>query len=242
MKGAFSTLNDVSGWFLLQNKPYFTLYDGNRKNRQVILRNETMHDIEEAHESLIQNLRQLTSSGGFFTLFVTDKPGANNGFSVKIDVPNPGNASSASIGAINGLGNGTFVPGVGSVSNAVENHIKDRIEAEKKVWEQNKRIEDLEAQIGAPNSIVDRIIGYVESNPTLVNAFIAKIFGSNPIQGNTGAIASSPTQQDELNAKLMEIMGRFESVFGEDTIPTLDKLSNWLINNETMAKNFINNL
>lgn len=139
-------IDNLRTWFELnqskdEGRPYFTVYRGTEaKPDRVVFRNTDVDDSARAWEMLQEILEMHTEHGGVFRIFITPKPMYNNGMSTLYKVPSPFGQMGGSLGI-----HGTQM-GFGGMYGSLAEAVKAEIEKEKRVWELEMRLRDMEAE------------------------------------------------------------------------------------------------
>lgn len=228
--GAINNLENLKVWFMEGKYPFWTLYRGNpvtkATNEATVARNTDIEDMEEAWGLLERILSSFQN--GVFTVFAKPRFDGNFGnktlFTTGIVLEdNPG---------IGGIGDKGLSPYIGSIDQILEK--------EKKTWELERKVEDLETAMIGKQSIGDRIFGLLEANmePIINNLLPMLLQKLSPQPGTIGgpvkqSIASSDNNVEDALAR---IAVHFDL---EDVLP---KLATWIEKNPDMARNLLNTI
>lgn len=225
MTNAVTSLDNVESWFKNLASPFYTLYRG--KTKRIVLRQETPDiPVDEVWESLRDVMKMQSAYGASFTLMVTDRPKGN--------VPMGEILISLNENQLPGIGgvpmSQNFSPTTPYIGEAGIQKIKEEA---KKEWDMLRRIEDLEDELEAKVSPVERYFSSLLENGTLdnlVTMVAAKFIAPSPqagIQGHPNPTTSS------LETSLV----RMQSVIPDiDTF--MDNFSKWAVENPEQAASF----
>lgn len=241
---AMTSMESIRTWWEADpERPYFSLYRGTRgtKPSDIIIRNDTLGELEPAWEMLEQMLTINSGEGGEFTILRTDKPKSNYGMKGVVVLSHA--TATPAIAGIPGM------PFIGAGHN-IQTYIAGEIEKEREKWDLAKKVEDLEAAInaGQQGSWLDRIGEKIIEGDTLnnlVNLIVAKLMPQAPkashvaVSGAPGAATDDQFQYDteRIASALERIRAHFPDVHG-----TLDRLADFIDRNPEMAKNLFNQM
>ncbi len=228
--GAITNLENLKVWFMEGKFPFWTLYRGNpvtkATNEATVARNPDIDDMEESWTMLEKLLSSFEN--GVFTVYAKPKYDGNLGnktlFTTGIVLEdNPG---------ISGVGIKGLSPYIGSIDQILEK--------EKKTWELERKVEDLETAMIGKQSIGDRIFGLLEANmePIINNLLPMLLQKLSPQPGTIGGPVKQPISSSENNVEdaLARIAVHFDL---EDVLP---KLATWIEKNPDMARNLLNTI
>lgn len=255
VKSAFTNIENLNAWFLSQKLPYFTLYRGDKVSpSNTVLRNVDISDIDEAWSFLEVHLTNLSMNGGNYLLFVTDKAKHNIGLSTLIEL-NPAYhpQQSPAIGGVPGM-----APFIGGQN--IETYIESRISGAVEKAVLLRKVEDLEAALEEKESggfigrIIENITGSEQLAPMLdmlISRFMpqaAPVMAG--IQGFPTAKAEESVTPDPVEpdpALLEEDLRVFAcidklSIHFEDPVSALEKITQFVEKNPTMAKQLLSTI
>lgn len=242
---AMTSMEAIRTWWEAdRERPYFTLYRGARatKASDIIVRNDTIEDLEPAWDMLEQMLTINSSEGGEFTVLRTDKPKSNFGMKGVV-VLNHAHAT-PSVAGIPGM------PFIGAGQN-IQSFIAGEIEKEREKWDLAKKVEDLEAAInaGQEGGPIERFLNRLLDSPKIdgiLDVVLSKVFappsGAQPshvaVSGAPGAAADQFQYDTERVAAALErIRAHFPDIHG-----TMDRLADFIDRNPEMAKSLFNQM
>ncbi|MEL6142958.1 MAG: hypothetical protein AAFU67_15220, partial [Bacteroidota bacterium] len=198
-RGALTSIEDLKTWFELQNKTNWNLYRGlltKIQNAPSIIhrQDDDTITVEESWKILEDLLGMYARGVGRFTIFVKDGKASSRGFQQHIELVNTSSAA-----GINGH------PGVSGY--VPKDAIKEAITEERKKWELERRIEDMEAAMDANQSIGERVVDHVFNNVDInafapaINGLFASLAGAIPqrqpisLQGMASEAANPATRE-----------------------------------------------
>lgn len=229
--GAITNLENLKVWFMEGKYPYWTLYRGNpvtkATNEATVARNTDIEDIEEAWGLLERILSSFTN--GVFTVFAKPRFEGNVGnktlFTTGIVVEETT--------GINGVGDKSLAPYIGSIDQILDK--------EKKTWELERKVEDLEAAMHGKQSVGDRIFGLLEANmePIINNLLPLLLQKFSPQPGTIGGPVKQMVDPGSENA-IEDALSRISAHF--DLNEVLPKLATWIEKNPQMAANLLNTI
>lgn len=236
MQGAIRNIDSLEKWFKTVNSPFFTLtYAG--QNSQVILRNVTVPDVNEAWDMLKQQVLNQAEYGRATLHVITyKKEGQANNPDARTNIDilpvQPPNGQMAGIGALPGM------YGTTDIEKIIAQH--------REKWELEKRLDDLEQQLKNPDDWTEKVISGIEriSGTPFGQAMISRMLGGSvlpmggpaPINGtpqtaNEGADNPADTFDDDLEATC--------EILNVDDTTLLRKLRALVENNPETAKAFL---
>lgn len=243
---AMTSMESIRTWWEADSeRPYFSLYRGTRgtKPSDIIIRNDTLDDLDAAWEMLEQMLTINSGEGGEFTILRTDKPKSNYGMKgvvVLSQVP-----ATPAIAGIPGM------PFIGA-GQSIQAFIAGEIEKEREKWDLAKKVEDLEAAInaGQEGGPIERFLNRLLDSPKIdgiLDVVLSKVLtpANTPqpshvaVSGAPGAAASGQFQYDteRIAASLERIRAHFPDIHG-----TLDRLADFIDRNPEMARSLFNQM
>lgn len=242
---AMTSIEDLRTWWEADNeRPYFTLYRGTRatKASDIIIRNDTIEDLEPAWDMLEQMLTINSTEGGEFTILRADKPKSNYGMKGVVVLSHA--RATPAVAGIPGM------PFIGAGQN-IQSFIAGEIEKEREKWELSKKVDDLEAAINAKQegSLVERALNRVidgDKLDALIGVLIDKFLSPKGAHvpshvAVSGAPGAAPDQfqydTERIAAALERIRAHFPDVHG-----TLDRLADFIDRNPEMAKSLFNQM
>ncbi len=263
MKGYINSYDGLETWFRRIGSNRWNLYRGHvdkvSDNRSTIIykldSNEV--DLEESWRLLREMLEINSGAGGNFTVYVPGKA-QNHGFSSFFTAPNTLPARSAGIAGFEG----------NAAYGLMQQSDVDKLLArEKKVWELERRLEDMEAASGAQLSGFDRVVNNLLEDGTL-GAVIQQIagYGLGILAAKLGVGAAAPAavsmsgfnQDDTFDASehlekvaayeeekedyAIDLIDRFRTHFQseQELRSFLEKVAAFFEKNPELAKNFFN--
>lgn len=257
MKGYINSYDGLETWFRRIGSNRWNLYRGHvdkvSDNRSTIIykldSNEV--DLEESWRLLREMLEINSGAGGNFTVYVPGKA-QNHGFSSFFTAPNTLPARSAGIAGFEGNAAYGLIP---------QSDVDKLLAREKKVWELERRLEDMEAASGAQLSGFDRVVNNLLEDGTL-GAVIQQIagYGLGILAAKLGVGAAAPAavsmsgfnqgdtahddEDDEIEREdyAIALVNRFRPFFqGEQELRSfLEKVAAFFEKNPELAKNFFN--
>lgn len=252
MKGYINTYDGLETWFKKIGSSRWNLYRGHvdkvSDNRSTIIyKNESEEDIDESWRMLQEMIQINSGAGGNFTIYVPGKS-LNHGFSSFFVSPNTLPARTSGLAGIDG----------GYVSGMVpKNELKELLEKERKMWELERRLEDMEAAQGASLSGIDRVVNNLMEDGTLgaivqqlaitgLNILSAKMGGAPAASVSMSGFGQHHTTTEEEEADnedyAIELIDRFRPHFQseQEMRVFLDKVVVFFEKNPVMAKTFFN--
>lgn len=178
--------------------PYWTLYAvGLGGADKTLAYNDRLTGVEESFKYLADSIRMMNNpAGSMFRVIQTYRPRSNNPTQeVRIQIFE-GNSQAAHHAQ----------PGIGALPAGYveESKIAGLLEAEKKKWEMERRLDDLEAQLAAPKDWSDSFIngieriGKTQMGAMLIPMITAKLMGlPMPPPMPFPAVSGTPTTDDE---------------------------------------------
>lgn len=183
MIGAITNIDALKRWFDSNGLPFFTLRYEGANNERIIMRNDSIEDMEKAWEMLSDQVTAQAEVGrARLVVFVYKKGGHNNGIYTNIDL-RPGFAPA-----------GAGTPGIGGLPAAmggIEGYIDNRIRIAKLEME-NEQLKDA---LHGPANTFERITEVVSGIPGVAD--VLKIL----VAGLVGKVnpAAMPAIQAVLN-------------------------------------------
>ena len=245
--GFIDNFQDLQDWFMDANVPKFTLAHGDISSRRYIYsQDDPAIDVEEAWEILQTKLGMFSKNGGTFTVKLPTKNGGN-GWTTLFKLPR----QEAGVG---GIGGGAFIGG------NVEQYIAEKISDKLENFELRRKVEDLEAQMTAQGSFMERIVNRITEHPnfdpvaladklvTAVSGIITAVSVKNggPSVGLSGFAPaySGPTARQAANESTEEVseriagaLGRIATIFPDINLADLlDGLADYVEKNPEMAR------
>lgn len=234
-----SSLQDVEVWFRQKDKPNWKLlrgfHDKTRGKATICVQDEEGVDMDTSWQLLQQMLEINSGSGGQFTVFVpTSTSGQGESIFVQL-----GDVSSTIASSLSGA------PAVGYVPKT---EVQEILAKERKMWELERKLEDLEAAQEANFELKDIWIEKLrEIDPTpIINGLMAQFTGRPvTLQGTAGDYAPPTPVPEEGFAyqgeKLMPILDDIREQFhDEDEFYTfLGKLRDMFLQNPELYKNMV---
>lgn len=245
-------LEKLKQWFELcqtkeEQRPFFTIYRGlEAKVERVIYRNTEITDPSDAWDTMQNILEMHTDHGGVFRIFITAKPGFNNGMTVILKLPSPfaqpGYPQAPNIGSIYG----GIYGGMG---------IREVIEAEtareRKFWELEQRIRDMQAEQDAKVSEMDSMLQeFLPILKDLGHKFGMKIMGYGPQPQMPPMPVPAPAEMSGSHIPDAEgydydviepALDELRTVM-PDVETSITKLARWAKENPELAKSLLQNL
>lgn len=244
-------IEKLKKWFDLcqtqeEKRPYFTIYRGNEaKVDRVIYRNSEISEPEEAWDALQNILEMHTDAGGTFRIFITGKPGFSNGMTTIFKVPGQFPQMPQSPYMAGPYGSGMY----GNMS--IREVIEEEKARERKFWELEQRIKDLqaeqEAKVGEMDSMLQEFLPILKD---LGHKFGMKIMGYGPAPQmphmapatDAAEIGSHLPDQEGYDYDVIEpALDELRAVM-PDVEGGITKLARWAKQNPEMAKNLLQNL
>lgn len=261
--GSLTNMDHVKTWFYATKQPYWTLFRGdNSDQKSKIYTNTEQDEINDSWKQLEEMIEINSQWGGKFRLFVTDQKKGNIGTQVIIHIPN--SMMTQGQQGVAGIGN-MLQPYIGE--EAIQSRVNEAVDKANL----KRDLEDMKAALEdkhAP-SVLERIGERLLENEALMQnaiGFINRILGgASPQPAQVGMAGfprsnsqnSQPIQKDGTNhveegdeseypdydeAKVISVLDKLYSVFGEDTIPQLERLAEWVVKNPGMAKSMLGQL
>jgi len=187
-KPTINSIEDVIHWMETQRDfPYWVLRNGHGtgKTNQYIGKNEEFDDLNEAKEYLQNTLHMYRNSGGYFTLQLSDK--SNNS--------HPNRTAYIKLASSNAAG---AAPGIAGVSPhvAIAGGVDAYLAQQKRMWEQERDIEDLKAAIDAPINKMESITRGIGNMGIDLNGILQSVLPvlAAKMMGTPGAINGTESQ------------------------------------------------
>lgn len=247
---AITSMEGLRNWWDLDPEaPYFTIYRGrSSKATEIIHRNATVTDHDQAWEMLEQIIDTNSGHGGEFTVLRNDKPTTGYGKKVVIIMDSPHR-----LPAVAGMP-APAVPGmpyVGATPEAIQGYIAEQIQKERQSWELEKKVADLEAAIQAGNqgSFIERTFDRItqhEKFDSILDVLLVRLLNPKGAPQPTHVAVSGVPQDhgdgfmydtQRIHAALERIRAHFPDIHA-----TLDRLAEFCDRNPEMAKNLLNQI
>lgn len=238
-----ASMEALESWFKANKRPYYSLYSGTEvKQDKFIRRNEEVDDIDQAWSSLEETLNWYED--GIFHVFVTDKAKTSLGAHCNFRYGNPASGMPT---RINGAGGGGFSGLYGSP--------QEWLAEQKRTWELEKRLDDLEASKSASLGHIDRFLENLVERPEIYNMIQMlgmKFLGSKPLppaqpQPNrqpdnapNGMAATDDLADDGHDYDRIEpALDTLQKAMGVESADVIEKLAAWANQNPEMAKSML---
>ena len=232
---ALSSFEGLRDWFIRENKPFWTLYDGKEK-RHLIASNmgqSAITEIEMSYQRLQTELQNRSQFGCSFWI----------GARPTNDVKNVSGMSETAFSIYAGSPFSQQIAGIGSVQQQPTVNIDEAIAKARKEWDLEQKISSLEERLnsepeqdflGKANNFINGILG----NP-VVAALAAKIMGIN--LGDVATIAGQHKPDDELPLQESDDLDTALELFNQVGISDKDllNLAKYAKNDPTTAKNLL---
>lgn len=241
-------LEKLKTWFELcqtkeEQRPFFTIYRGlEAKVERVIYRNTEITDPTDAWDTMQNILEMHGEHGGLFRIFITAKPGFNNGMTTILKLPSPFNPQGyPQAPNIAGIYGGMY-GGMG-----IREIIEEEKNRERKFWELEQRIKDLQAEQEAKVSEMDGMLQeFLPILKDLGHKFGMKIMGYGPPQqmpmpapeiSGSHAPDTEGYDYDVIEPALDDLRTVMPDVEGGIT-----KLAKWAKENPELARSLLQNI
>ena len=179
---AMTSIDALESWFRKIAKPQWNLYRGHNNTmsraHSLYRQGEDTMSIDESWELLRDMININCGNGGQFTVYIPAAATGNTGYSVFVSIGMEAHSRSRYPGAAVG-----GFPTEGAVSLG---QVQDLIAKERKVWELERKVEDLEAQQEASlgmTDVVKNMLQNVDLTPiltSLVNFATSRFGGVQP--------------------------------------------------------------
>lgn len=196
MIGAITNIDALRRWFDSNGLPFFTLRYEGANNERIIMRNDSIEDMEKAWQMLEDQVTAQAEVGrARLVVFVYKKGGHNNGIYTNIDL-RPGYPTPGTQAAVSGM-----PAGMGSIAEYVDN----RVHLAKLEWEN----EQLREQLNAPANVFERTMETISGIPGVADVLkilVAGLVGKiNPeampqiqaVLNGTPAATGTPDRDDD---------------------------------------------
>ncbi len=251
MLGAITNIDSLKRWFSDNGKPFFTLkYDGGSGSTdRIILRNDSIEDMEKAWERLQSTVLDQADSGrARLALFTYEKGKHNNPTAYTfLDVRPGGHGAQGSNlpAGISGL-----PAGIGSVADYVDMKVKmAQLE-----WENDQ----LQQQLNAPANTFERTMETISGIPGMSDVFkilaaglvskvnpqampvIQGILNGTPESGSAADdAAETHTDHADPQQRFSDNIQRTAAMLGTDPLTLSEKLMKRVIENPDLAKQYL---
>lgn len=235
-----SDISAVETWFRQLGKPNWKLlrgfHDKTRGKASIYVQDQEGMDMDEAWE-LLQNMIEINSSGGGqFTIFVPTST-SGQGQSIFLQIGEVGSTGSPKVAGAPAVG---YVP---------KSEVAELIAKERKMWELERRLEDMEAAAGANAEWTDVIkekIAEVDLTPVI--AGLTQMFARRGVslQGTQGDYqppqAEAPADGYQYDGdRLMPILDDIHNHFStqDEFLAFLEALRDMFVQNPELYKNMV---
>lgn len=250
MKGYITDYENLQTWFEMTGETRWNLYSGfldKFNNAHILAKQENAEmDVEESF-NILKNMIQINSPhGGQFTVFVTG-PG-NRGYITRMRI------ASAMTPGVAGFPQMAGYPGMGMVSVG---ELEERIRRERREWELERRIEDLEAEkessVGAVGQFFNRVTQDLDINNLIKMgmAMWGSRVGMNPDHLRAVQLSGTPDEDQHADGtgytyedpQVLTFLDSIRCNFAtdEEFLAFLAKVENFFHHNRDMALNFFKN-
>lgn len=237
---AITSIEDLRTWFEANQKgekrPFFTIYRGTeQKTDRMIFRNETEGEPDAAWHMMEEMLEMQSGQNAVFRVFITPQSKGNMGTHTLYRIAN---------GAVNNPG----IAGIGNygIYGSLGEMVKAEVEKERKMWELERRLEDMQA---AQDAKVGQMESFLEDfKPVLIEW--GRMFGARMLGGGGNAAPTPPPMAgnhiQDAGEDLPEYdydridpaLDNLRRVF-PDPETALEKMSKWATENPEMAKQLL---
>lgn len=245
-ESAILNIEDLRQWFFLNQKqgdpnPYFSVYRGTEaKPDRVVFRNEAASDPQEAWTMLHDVLEMHTQGGGLFRIYITDRAKGNVGLTTIYRIPGAPQQMMQ-----NGM---TNMAGIYGMHSSARELVESEVARERKMWELEKKIEDInreqEKSIGQMDSIIQEFLPVATE---LARVFGLKMMGIQPAPPQAHQQVGNHHGDDEQQEqgfdydRIDPALDTLREVF-PDTESAMEKLAKWAAANPDMAKSMLNTI
>lgn len=223
---SITSLDDLQTWFTGLKHPRWNLYRGHqeRKGHSTLIYKQTDESLDMATSwDTLRNMIEMNSgTGGQFTVYVPTVANGNQGMSVLVSINMQQHSGRGTMPAVSGTGYGLGMIPVEKV--------QEEIQKERKIWELEKRLEDMESAQEAGlgiNDILKENLRGIDFNPIIsgIVAMAAQRFGVMPgvqLQGTPADMAPEEEPHEGLapyayDGKLLKpILDTIRPHFGTD--------------------------
>lgn len=247
----FSDLEAVKQWFDLNKIPKWNLYRGHLDkmygNKMIYRQEDDTLDMDESWSLLRSMIENNSANGGQFTIYVPSSNAGNQGLSVHVELNMDQHRQPGRGVAVSGYGGGY---GLGMIP---KEEVREMVAQERKVWELERRLEDMEASqeagLGIGDIIKSQLQG-VDLGPIIAgigNLIMAKAVGAGvTLQGVPGEDKYQPPTEGQYHydgARLKPILDTIRPHFGEDEefYNFLQNVAIMIANNPVLLKNMVSN-
>lgn len=248
-EACISNIDDLKTWFDLNQKqggpnPYFTIWRGvESKNDRIVFRNEEEGDPAAAWTMMEDVLEMHNGQGGVFRVFICDKPKHNVGITTYYKFPSMYPQQQTGIGGM--------YPGMYGMYGNPREMVEIEVARERKVWELERKIEDMaaaqDAKVGELDNMLQEFMPILKD---LGHKFGMKIMGYGPPAPMAAHIPPPPQVTGDNATDLGEgyDYDRLEPALDElrtvipDVETNIEKLARWARENPEMARQLLQNL
>jgi len=211
----------------------------------IIYKNESEEDLDESWRMLAEMIQINSGAGGNFTIYVPGKS-LNHGFSSFFVSPNTLPARTSGLSGIEA----GYAPGM-----VPKNELKELLEKERKMWEMERRLEDMETAQSASLSGMERVVNNLLEDGTMgailqqvalagINILAAKLgVGAQPAAVSMSGFGQPDDDTEEdTEDYAINLIDRFRPHFQSEQEMRifLNKVLAFFEKNPAMAKTFFN--